>query len=272
VESNQEPEDDGTAAATAAIAKAKIAEKSVEDKPLPLSILGLEAVAAIRSNALVVNDVASRMYDRLAPRIDLGFEEADIILFSEFGDEILRDLLYDLWLARVSKEKLVAKYYKGTALPAVHKTNRALNTDVVNFLDRYHLEQYGYARNLRKVIPGTYYAGAGYWEREARNVILTACRERGDLVRDFEMHLQQQRLAWEREDAFRKEAEAAKDGRRKEEDVLMAGTAQGKETAVKRLRQRLKELEERFDKSQAEQIAIRSELSDVKEMLGRLLF
>jgi hypothetical protein len=265
-EDDDATQDDGTTSATGAGAKKKLAEESQEIKLTPLSVLGLQAVTEIRKLALVVNKIASRLYSRLAPRLDLGFDEMDIITFSEFGEEIICGVLYDLWLCCVSQKKLEAKYYKGVILPAVHKTNRALNADVVIYLSSLQLDRFGYPRDLTRVLPASYHLGLNTAELEARNVLLTACRERSEFVRDVEMYLQQQRLEWEREDAFKKEVEAAA---KSVEDPMSEVGGSNEEVSVK-LHRDVEKLEQRFDQNLEEQKAIRAELEQLKKRLEKL--
>lgn len=264
-EMDEDEDEDDTAAAFPATKKAvrKSVESDEEENKYSLASAGFPGIEAVVKIAKVVNRCAALVGARLAPGPSIGFDEADITLYQQYAEEIIRGVLYDLWHLLVTRQKLTLRYYKGHQLPARHHTNNVLTADVVIYLTTLDLERVGFpAHNLvQATLPSLNYRVLSSYDTEPRLLLLSACRERADLIRDVEMMLEQQRLAYS--DGGNSKAVEPKD----EEDMSDIGE---KDDTIKALHERLDRLAEKYAVHDTEAAAMKKELAALRETLKKI--
>jgi len=151
-------------------------EKEVVNALASNGLAGVEAVVRI---ARIVNRCSAIVYSNFGP---VGVDSATIMLYQQYGEDIIRGALYDLWQYIVTRQKLTPMYYS-----ARHPTNNVLTTDFVIPLGLLGLERLGFPTNrmMYSIFPGRFHWNSPYKERVLTILLLHACRERSGLIRDF---------------------------------------------------------------------------------------
>jgi len=247
-------------------------EPEGKDEVNALASNGLTGVQAVVRIASIVNQCSAIVFTKLAPTRALGFDSTEIMLYRQYGEEIVRGVLYDLWQYIVTRQKLKTKYYKGHKLPSCHPTNDVLSTDFVIYLGTVDLERLGFPANrmLYSILHGHFHRNSYSYETEPRILLLSACRDRSELIHDFENMLDQQRLTYAHKES-RKVEESKKGASQEHKQEEPQENNGNKEPFIKGMLVKLDKLEERCAAHEAEKIGIQDEIKSLRESLESVI-